>query len=107
MRYQVTHQLRHDGSPEALDVLTDQIVEALNRLGSVEDVDLVADGSGAVEVTMVVEAEDQPSAFHKGWADLRTALHEVGVGTTGWERALNANIQGSVRLLDDHELSTA
>jgi hypothetical protein len=53
---------------------------------AIEDPDLASDiAIGCVDVQMIVDATDPAEAMVKAHTTLRTAIHQIGDGTPGWE----------------------
>lgn len=89
MRYLTVQQVRCSDA-EALPTRIDPLMEALLGLeaadDAIEDPDLAADlETGCVDVQMIVEAADPAVAMVKALATLRSAIHEIGDATPGWE----------------------
>ncbi|WP_030176931.1 hypothetical protein [Spirillospora albida] len=54
---------------------------------AIEDVDITATlATGDILITMCVQADDLAEAGQKLVATVRSALHEIGDGTAGWEQ---------------------
>lgn len=71
------------------DGVTDALYEALLDMDDVIDPDLAATlTTGTIDVQMVVEAEDDLDAAAKAACLLRTAIHQLGGYTPGWEKAI-------------------
>lgn len=92
MRYLTIQQVTCD-DPGALEGRTDPLMEELLSIeaadGDIEDPDLAADlSTGQVDVQMVVEAPTPPEAMMKAFTTLRAAIHAIGDGTAGWDRAI-------------------
>lgn len=73
----------------------EQLLEALADLEEndpvIEDVDITATlATGDVLVNMCIDAADLGEAGQKLVATVRSALHEIGDGTPGWERVAHA-----------------
>lgn len=87
---------------EGFDALADALYEMDAGDPAIEDMDLTAAiVAGPLVISMTVDAEDLEGALHKAVVTLRAALHEIGLGTPGWERAL-ASMQ--VRLTSSRQL---
>jgi hypothetical protein len=75
-------------SEAEFDALADTLYELDASDPSLEDMDLTATMSaGPFVVSMTVDADDMESALHKALVTLRSALHQVGHETSGWEQA--------------------
>lgn len=89
MKFQTTHHLRFGGPVDLLDERADQLLEALEDMADVEDVDLAANlATGEVDLTFVVSASDYADVGLKAVCAVRAAIHQIGDGTPGWEKAM-------------------
>lgn len=67
--------------------LLDTLADLEEADPSIKDVDITATlATGDIQVNMCLEAEDLGTAGQKLVATVRTALHEIGSGTHGWEQ---------------------
>jgi hypothetical protein len=78
-----------------MDIWVDQLLDALADLEdadpSLRDVDVTATlATGELWVDVCLEANDLGDAGQKLVATVRTALHEIGGDTQGWEHAARA-----------------
>lgn len=88
MRFQSEQSIVFLGDLSDFDARTDRLMDALEGLGGVADPDLAVNlRTGEVDVTLIVEADDYPSAANKAMSDLRTAIHAIGDATPGWEES--------------------
>lgn len=95
MRYETVHAFSYGGPLGEFDEQTDRLYEALLRLDGVEDPDVAANlSTGAVDVTMVVEAGTGEDAAARAVGALRAAIHEIGGSTPGWERYVHEITDG-------------
>ena len=91
------------GSPFS-DEHFDQLADALYELDAADpalaDIDVTASlAEGDFFVAMTVDADDLAAAIHKAIAAFRTAMHEVGYGTPGWERPVASMVASAGQLV--------
>lgn len=71
---------------ERMEQLTETLVDAVFELSGVIDPDLAVDYRELqFEFNMAVDAEDSPDALRTALSAVRTALHQVGEPTPGWD----------------------
>ncbi len=103
-KFHSEHSIVFSGPLEDFDERTDRLYEALLEMDVVEDPDLAMSMSaGCVEVSMVVEADDYPSAAQKAVCDLRAAIHAIGDATPGWEKHVRELRMALTPVVDDDE----
>lgn len=92
LRYIASHADRGE-----LDQHSDAMMAALLVEPNLIDPDLGVDfGTGAVDVSAGVRAEDEPSALRMGLVAIRSAAHNAGSATPGWDAVLS-RVSGRVR----------
>lgn len=97
-RYYIEITVRVSGLPtDRVEALFDPLADAVYDLADVIDADLGARiGAREFDFTMMLDAQDEPSALTAGLAAVRCAVHAVGGSTPGWEDHFAA-IQSLVR----------
>jgi hypothetical protein len=108
-------ELRIAGPGELDDDFFDALAQALGDLEKrdpeIEDVDLTAAlAEGWIQVTMaVVDQSDLMRVAEKTIATARTALHQIGQSTPGWEKLTELVREECMALkpADDNELVDA
>lgn len=79
---------------DVLTALTDALLDITENDPSTMDPDLAASiGGNAVDIQMVVRADDPAAAGTKALCTIRSAIHATGGATPGWETA-----QGTMRI---------
>ncbi|HET9255331.1 MAG TPA: hypothetical protein VFO16_09040 [Pseudonocardiaceae bacterium] len=95
----------------AVDKHTDAMMDALVAEPNLIDTDIGADLShGWADVCTVVEGEDEANALRTALVGIRSAAHNAGAATPGWEADLD-KVMATVRpvefpLDDDYEVPT-
>lgn len=89
--------------PEALDALTDQVMDELVALesASLKDADVSATlTQGLVDITIVGVADDFDEATVIANSAIRTAIHAAGGHTPKWETPVFSATSASADLVD-------
>jgi hypothetical protein len=114
VKYRAEMTVLFTGDLALLDDRTDQLMDHLLAIEEaqpyVEDPDLTATlSTGIVQVSMFIDADDLPDAGQKLVATVRHAIHAIGDGTPGWERAAQEVQEKcmSVSPVSDRELAGA
>ncbi|MGH3273825.1 MAG: hypothetical protein ACRDNZ_05785 [Streptosporangiaceae bacterium] len=87
-RYLVVLEIQHRDAltDERLCDLTDALLDVEDGDRQISDCDVAARlARGAVDVQMIVDADDPAEAATKALCAVRTAIHAIGDATPGWE----------------------
>lgn len=103
-------EVRYRVTPvDAVDEHTDAMMDALLVESNLIDADVGADlRHGWADVCTVVEGEDEASALHTALVAIRSAAHNAGAETPGWEADLDkilATVRHAELAVDDHPFS--
>ena len=90
-----------DNTDEAFDRHTDEVLDALIDLDGVVDPDMTVNlARKEVLISITFEAKDAGEATMLAFSSVRSAIHEVGGWTPGWEDAISAAIASSAPTSD-------
>jgi hypothetical protein len=103
-QFQVTVEVQGFPADEAqFDQIADELYELDAADPDLDNMDITASlAKGEFFAAMTVDADDMPGALHKALAALRTAVHEAGFGTPGWEQmvaSMAANVASTRQLV--------
>ncbi len=114
MKFKADMTVVFTGDLALLDSRTDELMEQLLTIEDadpvIEDPDITATlSTGVVQVSMFLDVDDLGEAAQKLLATVRHAIHAIGDGTPGWDRAAKAvqELCMAVRPVQDRELVDA
>lgn len=93
-----------DATPLDLEVVVDQLMDALDDVDGLTDVDMGANLSDStIEFCVHLQAASQPDAHRAAVLAVRTAIHAAGGHTPDWEQSFenlfaNEQYQSTVNL---------
>lgn len=98
--YVEVHYRVNDADRETLDLHADKMLDVLEDVDGLIDPDVGLNfKKRTVDVTAMVDADNEGDALNLAVTGVRSAVHQVGDATPGWERTAE-ELSGYVRLPD-------